>query len=200
MALIAEEIVNEWLNRKGYFTMRGVKLGVQEMDILAVKYENGKPILRHYEVQASMRPASYISQVPKAIQKRTGRKPNDARRRSKSELATGVREWIDKKFRLPNKKALRERLVQGQWSFHLVVHIVRHQEELEIFNTSDEITVVHLKDILDDLLGDIDASEYVASSKDLIDLMKVGRAVPEPQNLAIKVGKELVDLIRQVRY
>ena len=33
MALLAEEIVEEWLNRQGYFTIRGVKVGVHEMDL-----------------------------------------------------------------------------------------------------------------------------------------------------------------------
>lgn len=36
MALLAEEIVEEWLNRQGYFTIRGIKMGVQEIDLLAV--------------------------------------------------------------------------------------------------------------------------------------------------------------------
>ena len=37
MALLAESLVEEWLNRKRFFTVRGVKLGVSEMDILAIK-------------------------------------------------------------------------------------------------------------------------------------------------------------------
>jgi len=37
MALLAEEVVEEWLNRKGYFTIRGVKVGVDEIDILAIR-------------------------------------------------------------------------------------------------------------------------------------------------------------------
>ncbi len=66
MALLAEEIVEEWLNRQGYFTIRGIKTGVQEIDLLAVKWENNFQVKRrHIEVQASMRPVSYISSVPK---------------------------------------------------------------------------------------------------------------------------------------
>jgi len=37
MALLAEEIVEEWLNHQGNFTIRGIKLGVNEIDLLAVK-------------------------------------------------------------------------------------------------------------------------------------------------------------------
>lgn len=91
MALLAEEIVEEWLNRQGYFTIRGVKLGVHEIDLLAVKWRGDKkPECRHIEVQASMRPVSYISRVPKKDQK-TGRAKNSARR-SDEELVEGVRE------------------------------------------------------------------------------------------------------------
>ena len=53
MALLAEEIVEEWLNRQGYFTIRGVKVGVHEIDLLAVKWQkDGKAECRHIEVQA----------------------------------------------------------------------------------------------------------------------------------------------------
>jgi len=56
MALIAEEVVEEWLNQRGYFTIRGIKLGCDDMDILAVRIKDGEPDLRHYEVQASVKP------------------------------------------------------------------------------------------------------------------------------------------------
>jgi len=80
MALLAEEIVEEWLNRQGYFTIRGIKMGVQEIDLLAVKWRmDGKAECRHIEVQASMRPVSYISRVPKEEQK-AGRAANSAKR------------------------------------------------------------------------------------------------------------------------
>jgi hypothetical protein len=78
MALLAEEIVEEWLNRQGFFTIRGIKMGVQEIDLLAIKWQaDGKAECRHIEVQASMRPVSYISQVPKEQQK-TGRAASSA--------------------------------------------------------------------------------------------------------------------------
>jgi hypothetical protein len=38
MALLAEELVEEWLNRQGCFTIRGIKIGVHEIDLLAVKH------------------------------------------------------------------------------------------------------------------------------------------------------------------
>ncbi|MGE0557802.1 MAG: hypothetical protein AB7E73_12575 [Burkholderiales bacterium] len=88
MALLAEEIVEEWLNRQGYFTIRGIKVGVHEIDLLAVKHHvDGKPECRHLEVQASMRPVSYISRVPKRDQKNS-RAKNSAKR-SVEELVVG---------------------------------------------------------------------------------------------------------------
>jgi Holliday junction resolvase-like predicted endonuclease len=70
MALLAEEIVEEWLNRQGYFTIRGIRLGVNEVDLVAVKFSKGSEVTcRHIEVQASMRPVSYISKIPKAARK-----------------------------------------------------------------------------------------------------------------------------------
>ena len=33
MVLIAEEVVEEWLNQQGFFTIQGIRLGVKEMDI-----------------------------------------------------------------------------------------------------------------------------------------------------------------------
>ena len=66
MALLAEEIVEEWLNRQGYFTIRGIKLGVHEIDLLAVKSRRqGEVECRHIEVQASIHPVSYITPLPK---------------------------------------------------------------------------------------------------------------------------------------
>lgn len=64
MALLAEELVEEWLNRQGYFTIRGIKTGVHEIDILAVRHVSGRLECRHLAVQASMRLVSYITRAP----------------------------------------------------------------------------------------------------------------------------------------
>jgi hypothetical protein len=41
MAILAESLVEEWLNREGFFTVRGVKHGVGEIDLLAIRHEPG---------------------------------------------------------------------------------------------------------------------------------------------------------------
>ena len=67
MALIAESLVDEWLNRKGFFTVRGIKHGVGEIDLLGVRpTENGLEAW-HVEVQASFRPIGYIAPLTKDL-------------------------------------------------------------------------------------------------------------------------------------
>ncbi|SEQ13882.1 hypothetical protein [Nitrosomonas ureae] len=61
MSLLSESLVEEWLNRAGYFTIRGVRYGVSEIDLLAVRYTAQGIEARHVEVQISTNPISYIS-------------------------------------------------------------------------------------------------------------------------------------------
>jgi len=83
----------------GYFTIRGVKIGVHEMDLLAIRFTATGLDCRHIEVQASVRPVSYLTRVPKAIQKETGRAAGSARLREEQELRQRVHEWVRKKIR-----------------------------------------------------------------------------------------------------
>ena len=90
MALLAEEIVEEWLNRQGYFTIRGVKIGVHEIDLLAIRpSHDGEMECRHIEAQASIRPVSHISVLPKAL--RDKGRPTNSVRRSEEELEEGTK-------------------------------------------------------------------------------------------------------------
>lgn len=168
MALLAEEIVEEWLNRQGYFTIRGIKMGVQEIDLLAVKWQmDGKTECRHVEVQASMRPVSYISRVPKEEQ-RAGRAANSAKR-SDQELIQGVAEWVEKKFRRSDKKVLMEKLWNGEWSSELVVNVVKSEEELKLI-ASQGIKIHRLSNIVSTLAKE----NFVigsASGADIVDLI-----------------------------
>lgn len=150
MALLAEELVEEWLNRQGYFTIRGVKLGVHEIDLIAVRLTAGGVECRHIEVQSSVRPMSYITRVPIEVQKRTGRRAGSAKPRDDGELRQGVREWIQKKFDHPAKRRLLNALAPGPWSRELVVHVVRHEEEVSAIRDAG-ILVRRLVDIVADL-------------------------------------------------
>ena len=146
MALLAEEIVEEWLNRNGYFTIRGIKVGLYEIDLLAIRKTGSEIERRHIEVQASFRPVSYITPLPKQVQKETGRAPYNARKRSHKELEAGVQEWVHSKFLMQQKCELRESLYPGKWRYELVVNIVRHPEEL-VYIEKQGVKILHLSNI-----------------------------------------------------
>ena len=147
MALLAEELVEEWLNRMGYFTIRGLKLGVQEIDLLAVRHSEKGLECRHLEVQASVRPVSYVTRVPKDIQKATGRAAASAKVRTDDELRQGISEWVHKKFDHPGKREVRARLAPGPWSKELVLHKVKFEREVELVQEAG-ITVHRLSEVL----------------------------------------------------
>lgn len=67
MAALAESLVDEWLNRQGFFTVRGIKHGVDEIDLLGVRLSKNQHEAWHVEVQASFRPIGYIGPVTKEI-------------------------------------------------------------------------------------------------------------------------------------
>src|SRR5262245_16321568 len=96
-----------------YFTIRGVKLGNDEIDILAVRpLANGLIERRHLEVSASTNPISYFSPLPKSFRIATGRAVS-AKKRSPAILAEAVRDWVNKKYRKPNKVQLLQTLGDG---------------------------------------------------------------------------------------
>jgi hypothetical protein len=174
MALLAEEIVEEWLNRHGFFTIRGVKLGVHEMDLLAVRPSQQGLECRQVEVQVSIRPVSYICRVPKEIQRTTGRAPSSAKARSVQELRTGVQEWIEKKFESRDKRRVRERLAPGQsWTRELVIHEVKYPDEVGLFEEAG-IRVHRLGDLVSELRSERLLVEGAAGAH-LIDLVTLGR-------------------------
>lgn len=175
MALLAEEIVQEWLNRQGYFTIRGIKMGVQEIDILAIKFSSdGNTECRHIEVQASMRPVSYISKVPKSAQK-DGRAANSAKR-TDGELMEGVAEWVEKKFKRADKKALLQSLYAAGWTSELVINVVKSTQEVELI-ARHGIKILHLSEIISSLANKSYLIES-ASGADIVDLIQM-RSLPD---------------------
>lgn len=173
MTLLAEEIVEEWLNRNGYFTIRGIKLGVHEIDLLALAVHGSAIEARHIEVQASVNPVSYLCPLPKGTQKETGRKPMSMKPRTAQELADGVQEWVYKKYHHENKVRLRNALFQGEWKYELVIHHVKISEEIDLIEKHG--IKIHR---LDDLVKSLSEGKTIiqgASGSDLIDLVLLGR-------------------------
>ena len=170
MSLLGEEVVEEWLNRNGYFTIRGIKVGVDEIDILAIRpLPDGKYECRQIEVQVSINAISYITKVHAAIRKQTGIGPHNAKRRDVAQLMQGVDEWIEAKFNLPRKVQLRNSLCPGSWSRELVVGSIKHEEELDLLRQAG-VTIHRLKDVLSEMIEKRTAVKAAAGA-DLFDLM-----------------------------
>lgn len=173
MSLLGEEVVEEWLNRNGYFTIRGIKVGVDEIDILAIRpLLDGKHECRHIEVQISINPISYITKVPAAIRKQTGIGPHNAKKRDVAQLTQGVHEWVEAKFNQPRKVDLRNRLCPDSWTNELVVGTVKHEDELDLLKQAG-VTIHRLKDILSEM-AEKSTVVKAAAGADLFDLMLLG--------------------------
>ena len=133
MALLAETLVEEWLNRAGYFTIRGVRYGVSEMDLLAVRPSADGLEARHVEVQVSTNPIAYISPLSVEQSRALGRARTSAWVRPDDVLKASVAAWVEKKFFSPAKAKARNKAWPGmQWSLEFVHGDVRHQNELRL--------------------------------------------------------------------
>jgi hypothetical protein len=172
MALLAEEIVEEWLNRRGYFTIRGAKSGLDEIDLLAIRLGAHNLECRHVEVQASTNPVSWLAPVTKELQ-RTGTARNSAKARSPELIQACVDEWVEKKFFSRKKRELRDRLAPGPWSLALVVHRLKHPEELAVIRSRNIVV-----DDLDRVVHEVLAAENLlsaAAGQSLVELIAFDR-------------------------
>lgn len=155
MALLAESLVEEWLNRNGFFTIRGIKHGVGELDLLGIRREpDGSITGWHVEVQASFRPIGYIAKLTNDLVQTTDKKRSrsSAVARSPKEVELCARDWVSGKFRAPDKMRVREKLWPGvTWSYHLVHAIVREPQELAAFE-NEGVKCHPFHDVLSELL------------------------------------------------
>lgn len=120
MALIDEQIVEEWLNRERFFTMRGIKCGVDEIDLLAVRLNGDFSEHWHVEVQVSYRPIGYIGG------------DNNARNRTDAEICAGVKQWVEKKFTSDRKIECRNQIQpNANWRYVLVHGELKELKELK---------------------------------------------------------------------
>jgi hypothetical protein len=133
MALIAESLVDEWLNRKGFFTVRGIKHGVGEIDLLGVRpTENGLEAW-HVEVQASFRPIGYIAPLTNESMEGFAKSKTSMKARPSELIQPAVAAWVEKKFKSPSKQAARNRAwPKLEWKYFLVHAVVREMTELHL--------------------------------------------------------------------
>lgn len=172
MALLAEQIVEEWLRRQGYFTIRGLKLGLEEIDILAIKNSgNEKWDMLHVEVQVSIRPVSYISGLTKNRQTEFSiLGSRNAKYRTDEQLEIAVNDWIEKKYFNHNKKQIRKQLSNSEdWKYLFVYGKVKSEKELELIKKSN-VDIKNIKDILFDLQRN-DFKYTTSSATDIIELI-----------------------------
>jgi hypothetical protein len=133
MSLLAESLVEEWLNRDGYFTIRGARFGVSEMDLLAVRQGQSGLDARHIEVQVSTNPIAYISPLTEAQAKALEKSKTSAWARPRDVLEVSVSAWLEKKFHSTGKVKARDKAWPGlSWSLEFVHGSVRHPEELDL--------------------------------------------------------------------
>ena len=172
MALLAESLVEEWLNRQGFFTIRGLKHGVREMDILAIRRDaTGQVEGRHIEVQVSFRPVGYICPLTDRIAKTSNRKKTSAKNRSEEEIRQCAEDWVEKKFLSKKKRAAREELWSGlHWSFHLVHGVVKEQKELQTIQ-SNQVQLVAFMKVLLELCNQEGENVSASAGGDLADIL-----------------------------
>jgi hypothetical protein len=131
MALLAEVLVDEWLNRQGFFTVRGIKHGNDGIDLLGVRPKGPELEAWHVEVQASFRPIGYISPVTNEIAKKFAATPKSAKKRPAEIVKECAEAWVESKFKKLGKISAREQAWLGQnWKYVFVHAVVREPEEL----------------------------------------------------------------------
>jgi hypothetical protein len=162
VSMLGEEVVQEWLNRDGHFTIPGIKIGNNEIDILAVKPAGGECKCRHIEITLSINAIGYIS---------TG----NAKRLPDAELKQAVDAWIEKKF---NERAmtLKQSLCPGTWTKELVVGDIK-REEIAMMEKAG-IRIHRLTSILAEMEKPPECTVVkTAAGADLFNLMMFARKV-----------------------
>ena len=151
MALLAESLVDEWLNRKGFFTVRGIKHGVGEIDLLGVRPIEGGLEAWHVEVQASFRPIGYIAPLTEDVLLGFAKSKTSMKARSRELIEPAIAAWVKKKFKAQSKASAREMAWPGlKWKYVLVHAVVREPLELELIESHD-VELVPLHKVLEEL-------------------------------------------------
>jgi len=162
MALLDEQLVEEWLNRQNFFTIRGLKTGVDEIDLLAVKHGATANECWHVEVQVSFRPVGYVGG------------DTNARKRTDEELRAGVEQWVDKKFTSPRKIAKRDTVLpDAQWHYVFVHGVLRDEQELAHMQQLG-VQLISYKQVLTELRDD-DATQSSSAANNIVELLRFMR-------------------------
>jgi hypothetical protein len=171
MPLLAETLVDEWLNRQGFFTLRGIKDGVDEIDLLGVRPTANGLEGWHVEVQVSFRPVGYVTKLTKERARLFGKDRTSAWERPPEILRESVADWVVHKFTCDEKSATRQQAWPGvRWSYHFVHGIVRSQTELEEIARLG-VTVTPLHRVLSKVCTRVKGGLTGAAGTDLADIV-----------------------------
>jgi hypothetical protein len=171
MALLAEHLIDEWLNRQGFFTMRGIKDGVDEIDLLGVRQTVNGLEGWHVEAQVSFRPVGYITKLTRERARILDKDRTSAWERPPDILHESVIAWFAQKFSAKDKQATREHAWPGiRWSFYFVHGVVRSEAELNEI-AKNQVTVIPFYKVLADVCARNADHLTGAAGTDLADIV-----------------------------
>jgi len=176
MSLLAEQLVDEWLNLNRFFTRRGIRHGVHEIDLLGVRPTpsgSANPLEAwHVEVQVSFRPIGYLGRLTdKDVRAGAGKSKTSAKARGPEILRAGITEWVNKKFDAPGKIAARERCWPGlQWSRKFVHGRVKDKRELKLIAQAG-VELIPFSDVLREL-SEAPTGQAGAAGGDLVEIVR----------------------------
>ncbi|TSB45573.1 hypothetical protein [Alkalicoccobacillus porphyridii] len=174
MALQAETLVEEWFNRNGYFTIRGLKDKIEEIDILAVKNIGGNNWdCIHCEVQVSIRPVGYISKLTAQVMSELQvLKNTSAKIRNEQQLKLCAAQWVENKFFSPKKQLLRDKLMSsGNWRYQFIYGNVKDPIELT-YIARQGVQIISFRNVLDELCTKRTEFDFSGSSAgDLVEII-----------------------------
>lgn len=149
MSLLAETLIDEWLNRQRFLTMRGIKnSGVDEIDLLGVRKEGTEIEGWHVEAQISFRPVGYISKLTQAHSKQHSKARTSALKRPPELLKECVAEFVRHKFDSEKKRNARKIVWPGiNWKNVFIHGKVRDESELNLISAAG-VKVISFHDVL----------------------------------------------------
>ena len=158
------------MNRDGFFTIRGVKDGVHEIDLLGVRQTTSRVEAWHIESQVSFNPVSYITPLTKELSQSLKKARTTAWKRPPEVVAQCVDAWLEKKFDSPSKARVREKLWPGlNWQKILVHGAVKNADELDLIGK--RVRLIPFYEVLRDLCWQ-KHNMYVAGGNDIAEIIE----------------------------
>ena len=155
---VAKQLVEEWFNRQGFFTVRACRKGHGSFGLLGVRSGMDQQIEGvHCEVHIAFRPVAYVSKLTDADIKKLGVKEgsyNHPKRRPDKMLAANVAAWAAKKFSGAEKTQLRNEVWPDLKNWQMVfVHAKLYEEKELVFMKNNQIKTIHVASIANQLQG-----------------------------------------------